>query len=148
MSGTRIALTTRDRWRCETGEGGVVLEELSQAQVERVLGNETVGRITCEQGGRTYVVPVTYEYRVSELVVRSPSGIRLHLEGPDRHVRFEVDCVQGFSRWQTVVGWGTCETVAAAGEPPVECEPERGPTSFRMRLTNLRGFLYERRRDA
>jgi nitroimidazol reductase NimA-like FMN-containing flavoprotein (pyridoxamine 5'-phosphate oxidase superfamily) len=126
----------------------VVLQELSQAQVEEVLGNETVGRITCEQGGRTFVVPVTYEYRVSELLVRSPSGVCLHLEGPDPHVRFEVDCVQGFSRWQTVVGWGTCETVAAAGGPPEENEPERKPTSFRMRLTNLRGFLYEKRAHA
>jgi nitroimidazol reductase NimA-like FMN-containing flavoprotein (pyridoxamine 5'-phosphate oxidase superfamily) len=122
-------------------EEGVVLQELSQAQVEEMLGSETVGRITCERGGRTYVVPVTYEYRMSELLVRSPSGVCLHLEGPDRHVRFEVDRLQGFSRWQTVVGWGTCETVAMPGESHDENGPEARPTSYRMRLTNLRGFL-------
>jgi nitroimidazol reductase NimA-like FMN-containing flavoprotein (pyridoxamine 5'-phosphate oxidase superfamily) len=110
-----------------------VILDLTSAQVRDLLGTQQTGRLNCYRHGRTHVLPVTYEYRGSELTVRTPSRGSFQLGGDcDAQVRFEVDRVRSIWQWETIVGWGRWERVQ--------------PNTFRILLSELRGFQHTQNR--
>jgi nitroimidazol reductase NimA-like FMN-containing flavoprotein (pyridoxamine 5'-phosphate oxidase superfamily) len=108
------------------------LGELDAVQVQQLLDAHHLGRLTCHCDGRSCVLPVKY---------RSSGGHQVDVESADRlcpilardraPVRFEVDDVEGPSRWSTVIAWGFFEEAA----PPQPDDP-----AYRIRFTGMRGF--------
>lgn len=86
-----------------------MLGNLSAEQVEHLLYTEVVGRIGCHAGGRTYVVPVTYAYDGGCIYAHSAEGRKIEMMRANPEVCFEVDHVDGLSRWQSVIAAGRYE---------------------------------------
>ena len=99
----RIALELRAPQRPRPGRvGGVgerrsrlvamsAIEELSQEEVEELLGLSAVGRIGCHAEGATYVVPIIYAYEDGSAYVASVEGRKTRMMRQNPEVCFEVD---------------------------------------------------------
>jgi hypothetical protein len=108
-----------------------MIRELDAEQVEATLRGEGLGRVSFVEGGRTYVVPVTYVYHTpGQISGRATTGAGFPRPEQAR-VQFEVDAVEGPGTWRSVMAWGALE----GGDDP---------TSYRIRLTGARGFSRQR----
>ena len=107
----------RDRRR-----GAVVVGHLSEAEIERLLCEQTVGRLGCSANGRTYVVPVSYVYDGSAIYGHSHEGLKLRMIRQNPDVCFEVDSIAGVSSWKSVVLRGRFEILQRdAAERAMRC---------------------------
>src|SRR5512144_2832732 len=86
-----------------------MLGELTTEQIEHLLHSEVVGRLGCHAEGRTYVVPVNYDYDGEFLYGQAAEGLKLRMLRANPEVCFEVDRRSGLSEWQSVIAWGTFE---------------------------------------
>ena len=95
-----------------------MLGELDDTQIEDVLHEATVGRLGCHADGRTYVVPVTYAYDGIAIYAHSGAGLKLRMMRKNPEVCFEVDMLENFANWRSVIAWGHFEELygAAADE--------------------------------
>ncbi|HET9392459.1 MAG TPA: pyridoxamine 5'-phosphate oxidase family protein [Candidatus Rubrimentiphilum sp.] len=91
---------------------------LPDADVERLLSAQRVGRIGCYADGRTYVVPIAYAYVGGCVYAHSTNGAKVRMMRKNPNVCFEVDCAETFSNWSSVIAWGTYEELH--GEPARE----------------------------
>lgn len=89
-----------------------MLGELSASEIERLLHQNTIGRIGCHAFGKTYVVPITYAYECNAVYAHSDEGMKLHMMRENPHVAFEVDCMDGAGNWKSVVANGTFHEIA------------------------------------
>ena len=117
------------------------MRDLSQPEIEALLWHCKVGRIGIydQHHQRTYVVPVSYQYRDGAAYLHSAPGLKLDLlhEQP-AGVCFEVDDIADEGEWRSVIGWGRFEEI---NDPQ---ERMRVLRLFGDRL--LRGPLRERQR--
>ena len=86
-----------------------MLGTLSDAQIDRLLRTETVGRIACATDGRVYAVPVTYVYDGAAIYGHTGEGMKVRMMRQNPNVCFEVDRMQSMTDWQSVVAWGRFE---------------------------------------
>ncbi len=86
-----------------------MLGSLSESQVEGLLHEESVGRIGCHSGGRTYVVPVAYIYDGTAVYAHSAEGLKLAMMRDNPEVCFEVDQIDSLHSWRSVIAWGWFE---------------------------------------
>jgi nitroimidazol reductase NimA-like FMN-containing flavoprotein (pyridoxamine 5'-phosphate oxidase superfamily) len=106
-----------------------MLRELTAHEAKEVLTRETTARLCFFQGGRPFVVNVTY---------RADGWCLLHLllaasgdqARTGEEVCVEVDRIHGPGRWETVVGWGEL-----VDEPAPESEG-----ACTLKISRLRGF--------
>ncbi len=82
---------------------------LSDAEIERLLHEQTVGRLGCSAHGRTYVVPVSYVYDEGAIYGHTHDGLKLQMIRQNPDVCFEVDSIAGVSSWRSVVLRGRFE---------------------------------------
>jgi nitroimidazol reductase NimA-like FMN-containing flavoprotein (pyridoxamine 5'-phosphate oxidase superfamily) len=107
-----------------------MIGELSDAEIEGLLKSEIIAQLGCHADGRTYVVPITYAYDGEALIAHSAEGRKIWMMRANRHVCVEVDRLEGPSRWQSVVAWGTFEELAGA-------DAERALETLRARFRSL-----------
>ncbi|HET8570108.1 MAG TPA: pyridoxamine 5'-phosphate oxidase family protein [Candidatus Limnocylindria bacterium] len=86
-----------------------MLGTLGASQIEDVLRAGTVGRIGVHEGGRTYVVPVSYAYDGDAVYVHSPEGQKVRMMRASPDVCFEVEEIDDLANWRTVIAWGRFE---------------------------------------
>ena len=86
-----------------------MLGNLSPDEIERLLQRETIARLGCHDGTRTYVVPITYAYVDGGLVGHSVEGLKLEILRKNPNVCVEVDHVHDLANWSSVIAWGTFE---------------------------------------
>jgi len=86
-----------------------MLGELKQDEIEHLLRTEQLGRIGCHAGGVTYVVPVSYVFNGTHIYALSAEGMKLRMMRENPLVCFEVEHVEQWYNWQTVIVWGTFE---------------------------------------
>jgi nitroimidazol reductase NimA-like FMN-containing flavoprotein (pyridoxamine 5'-phosphate oxidase superfamily) len=86
-----------------------MLGELSPDQVDRLLRAETVGRIGCHAGDRTYVVPVTYAYDGLAIYGHTGEGMKVRMMRENPEVCFEVDRMENMANWRSAIVWGRFE---------------------------------------
>lgn len=86
-----------------------MLGNLSHDEIERLLQRETIARLGCHDGSRTYVVPITYAYADGALVGHSLEGLKLEMLRKNPDVCVEVDHVRNLANWSSVIAWGTFE---------------------------------------
>ncbi|WP_167107325.1 pyridoxamine 5'-phosphate oxidase family protein [Mycobacterium sp. DL592] len=88
--------------------------ELTQPQIEELLGSEVIARIGCLADGRVYVVPVTYVYDGIYVWGHAMDGAKLQAMRAEPQVCVEVEKVEDLSNWRSVIAWGTFEECQGA----------------------------------
>ena len=83
-----------------------MIEILSGEEIELVLQSNHLGRIGCNDGNRTYIVPINYVYDGKCIVAHAIEGRKISMMRSNPEVCFEVDEVKSFSHWKSVVLWG------------------------------------------
>ena len=103
-----------------------MLGELTPAQIEQLLSDNIIGRIGCHAYNRTYVVPITYAYDGTYIYAHSQEGMKLHMMRANPHVCFEVDRMDDYANWLSVIAWGTYEELhGAAAQNAIELLVDR-----------------------
>ncbi len=91
-----------------------MLGELNEQEIDEVLRKQRVGRIGCHDGGVTYVVPVGYAYDGAAVYGLSAEGMKLRMMRANPRVCFEVEHVEHWANWQSVIAWGSFEELAGS----------------------------------
>lgn len=86
-----------------------MLGQLTPEEMEELLRSQMVGRIGCNDGNMTYVVPVSYLYDQGVLLCHSRDGLKIEMMRRNPNVCFEVDDIKGYDHWQSVICWGIYE---------------------------------------
>lgn len=86
-----------------------MLGELRSDRINHLLHLETIGRVGCHAGGRTYIVPIAYLYDGGSIYAYSFEGMKLRMMRENPDVCFEVEHFQTLSNWETVVVSGRFE---------------------------------------
>jgi len=86
-----------------------MIGKLGPDEIEEVLTRETIARLGCHAGGRTYVVPITYAYAEGDVYGHTCEGMKLAMMRQNPEVCVEVEAIEGPSRWRSVIAWGTFE---------------------------------------
>ena len=79
---------------------------LSLRSSKEVLRSNIVGRIGCNDGTRTYIVPVQYVFDGKNLYAHSVEGMKIHIMRKHPEVCFEVDEIKNLNNWKSVIAWG------------------------------------------
>ena len=91
-----------------------VLGELTESEIEDLLGSEVIARIGCISDGRVYVVPVTYVYDGTYIWGHAMDGAKLRAMRSDPEVCVEVEHVDDLSNWRSVIARGRFEECRGA----------------------------------
>ena len=79
---------------------------LSLQSAKELLRANIVGRIGCNDGTRTYVVPVQYVYDGKSVFAHSVEGMKIHIMRKNPEVCFEADEIKNLNNWKSVIVWG------------------------------------------
>lgn len=110
-----------------------MLGELTDAEIDTVLREETLGRIGCHARGMTYVVPVSYVCDGSSIFALSAEGLKMELMRENPRVCFEVEQIRHWTNWKSVIAWGVFEELEGQAA-------EDARQLLQMRLTPLMAF--------
>ncbi len=83
-----------------------MIGKLTVEQIEEVLKENVLGRIGCNDGRKTYIVPVNYVYDGKYIIAHSVAGMKIQMMRKNPDVCFEVDNMKSFTNWKSVIAWG------------------------------------------
>ncbi len=83
-----------------------MIGKLTDEQMEELLQQNLVGRIGCNDGDKTYIVPVNYVYDGRYIIAQSLDGMKIEMMRRNPHVCFEVDEIKSITNWKSVIAWG------------------------------------------
>lgn len=83
-----------------------MIGKLTEPEIDEVLKQNTLGHIGCTDGGRPYVVPVSYVFDGKNIIGHSVEGLKVAIMRNNPLVCFEVDEMKDFTHWKSVVLWG------------------------------------------
>ncbi|GAA0550545.1 pyridoxamine 5'-phosphate oxidase family protein [Chitinophaga japonensis] len=86
-----------------------MLGTLNTVQIDELLGNNITGRIGCTDGKKMYVVPVSYAFNGTYLVIHSREGMKVNMMRQHPDVCFQVDEIDNHANWRSVILWGRYE---------------------------------------
>src|SRR6476659_9765978 len=89
-----------------------MLGQLTNDEIEEVLKSNLLGRIGCSDGKKIYVVPVNYVYDGKYIFAHSQEGMKINIMRTNPSICFEVDEVQNFTNWRSVVLWGAYQELS------------------------------------
>ena len=89
-----------------------MIGKLTDDQIEEVLKENVLGRIGCNDGKKTYVVPVNYVYDGKFIIAHSVYGMKIEMMRKNKQVCFEVDEMKSFTNWKSVIVWGEYQELA------------------------------------
>lgn len=75
-------------------------------QSEQVLRSGLIGRIGCNDGKRTYIVPVTYVFDAKFIYAHSREGMKIEIMRKNPSVCFEVESIESMTNWRCVIVTG------------------------------------------
>ena len=90
-----------------------MLGELTPEEIESMLQSNFVGRIGCNDGKMTYIVPVSYIYENNTVLCHSREGLKIRMMRTNPHVCFEVDEIRSYDHWRSVIAWGVYKELTA-----------------------------------
>ena len=82
---------------------------LNPDQVDQILHMQVFGRIACAHNKRIYVVPVSYAFDGNYLYAHSSEGMKIDMLRKNNETCFQVDMIDSFASWRSVIVWGTYE---------------------------------------
>lgn len=80
---------------------------LTEQEIEDMLRNHNLGRIGCNDGMKTYVVPVNFVFEDNYLLCHSRDGMKIEMMRQNPEVCFEIDEIIDNTHWRSVIAWGT-----------------------------------------
>ena len=83
-----------------------MIGKLTKEQIQEVLRQNVLGRIGCNDGERTYVVPVNYVYDGKFIIGHSTEGLKIRMMRKNPQVCFEVDEMKNLENWKSIIAWG------------------------------------------
>jgi uncharacterized protein len=83
-----------------------MIGKLTSQQIEELLSNNILGRIGCNDGAKTYVVPINYVYNEGFIIAHSVIGMKIEMMRKNPQVCFEVDEMKTLTNWKSVIAWG------------------------------------------
>ena len=83
-----------------------MIGKLNEEEIDEVLKSNVLGRIGCNDGKSTYVVPVNYVYDGHSIIAHSTEGLKIRMMRKNPHVCFEVDEMKDLRNWKSVILWG------------------------------------------
>ena len=83
-----------------------MIGKLSPEEIETVLQSNTLGRIGCNDGSKTYIVPISYAYDGKCILAHSVEGMKIKIMRKNPEVCFEVEDVKDITHWKSVIVWG------------------------------------------
>ena len=83
-----------------------MIGKLTEEQIEEVLKENVLGRIGCNDGKKTYIVPVNYVYDGKHIIAHSVAGMKIEMMRKNPDICFEVDEMKSFTNWKSVIAWG------------------------------------------
>jgi hypothetical protein len=84
---------------------------MTDDEIERFIASESVVRIGCHADGRTYVVPAAYAYADGAVHCFSYEGLKIAMMRANPEVCVEIDHVEHFSSWRSVIARGRAEVL-------------------------------------
>lgn len=86
-----------------------MLGKLSPEEIDQMFRTNMIGRIGCNDGNMTYVVPVSYHYDNNILLCHSRDGLKIEMMRRNPEVCFEVDEIKDYNHWRCIIAWGVYE---------------------------------------
>jgi nitroimidazol reductase NimA-like FMN-containing flavoprotein (pyridoxamine 5'-phosphate oxidase superfamily) len=83
-----------------------MLGELTPEEIEELLQNNMIGRLGCNDGKQTYIVPISYVYQGNTLLCHARDGLKISMMRANPEVCFEVDEIRDYHHWRSVIAWG------------------------------------------
>lgn len=90
-----------------------MIGKLTNEQIEKVLKENILGRIGCNDGTQTYVVPINYVYDGKFIIGHSMEGMKINMMRNNPMVCFEVDEMKSLTNWKSVIAWGEYQELIA-----------------------------------
>lgn len=90
-----------------------MIGKLTDEQIEQVLKENILGRIGCNDGSKTYVVPINYVYDGKFIIGHSMEGMKINMMRNNPMVCFEVDEMKSLTNWKSVIAWGEYQELIA-----------------------------------
>lgn len=84
---------------------------LTEEEMRSVLSSNILGRIGCNDGNVIYVVPITYFFDGTDIILHSKVGMKIDMMRSNPHVCFEVDEIHSYNNWKCVIAWGMYKEV-------------------------------------
>jgi uncharacterized protein len=86
-----------------------MISTLNDKQIDKLLSDQFIGRIGCNDGNKTYVVPVTYVYDGKYIIGHSRQGMKIDILRKNPDICFQVDKITSMANWQSAIIMGTFE---------------------------------------
>jgi uncharacterized protein len=88
-----------------------MLGKLNADQIDAVLSANITGRIGCTDGAKVYVVPVNYAFNGNHVIIHSKEGLKISIMRQHPHICFQVDEIDDYANWRSVIAWGDYEEI-------------------------------------
>jgi hypothetical protein len=88
-----------------------MLGKLGLDEIDAVLTANITGRIGCTDGVKVYVVPVSYAFNGSYVIVHSKEGMKISMMRAHPHVCLQVDEIDDDANWRSIIVWGDYEEI-------------------------------------
>ena len=82
---------------------------LTNDKIEKVIKENVIGRIGCNNNGKTYILPISYAYDGESIYAHSREGLKITIMRKNPQVCFQVDTMKDMADWESVLLWGTFE---------------------------------------
>ena len=130
-----------------------MIEIIALDEIEVTLARQWIGRIACAANDRPYVVPIAYAFEQGCVYAYSTLGRKISVMRKQPLVCFEVEAIEGPSRWRSVIAEAVYEELTEAagrqralaliaradGVVPPAANAHDGIVVFRLRLTETSG---------
>ena len=82
---------------------------LDQNKAASILSSQVLGRLACTDSNTPYIIPVSYVYDGAYIYAQTNEGMKLNIMRKNPNVCFEVDIVNSFRNWESVIVYGKFE---------------------------------------
>jgi len=93
-----------------------MLGELNRVDMDDILERNFVGQLGCNDGKRSYIVPINYIYDGNFLLAHSMEGMKIDMMRKNPEVCFSVYEMKDNFNWTSVILWGQFEELTEERE--------------------------------
>ena len=106
------------------------VSDMTGEEMKALLGRAKYGHLAVARDGHPYVVPMNYAFDGRNLYFLTTEGTKTEYIGANREVCFQVEEVEDWSRWQSVMLTGRAERLTTPDdtERAMQLISERNPT--------------------
>jgi nitroimidazol reductase NimA-like FMN-containing flavoprotein (pyridoxamine 5'-phosphate oxidase superfamily) len=93
------------------------INDLNPVDVNRILERNDFGHLACATHGDIYLVPISYVYEDGYLYSHTRPGKKIDMMRKNPHICIQVEEVEDFFHWSSVIAWGKFEEVSKEDAP-------------------------------